>query len=253
MIRVQDIYDIINGKFPVNTAADGDKVGLIVGSQKNEITKVVLAVDPSYLVIDFAIENGAQLILTHHSIYLNGNNFITDEDEAAKKILKLANHNLNLISMHTNLDIGEGGLNDLLCEKLGISKDLNLCGGFLKGGKVENTTLRGFIDTVKSALNPDFVLAVGNENDLVSKVMVSSGAASSMTKEAKKAGSDLFFTGELKHDDANFARENGMCALAVGHFATEVICTEIYYDLLQEKFNGLEILIAPEVPSVTAF
>ena len=141
-------------------------------------------------------------------------------------------------------------LNDLICKKLGIKKDFESCGGLCKGGDIESTTLSGFIEKVKAAFDCDFVLAVGDDDAPVNRVGVVSGAGGSMIKSTFGGDIDLFFTGEIKHDDARLARENGMLAVSVGHFATESICKEIYFELLNNKFANAEVLLAPEVPSL---
>jgi len=252
MTTVNDVLNVIAEKFPYELAGAGDKIGLMVGNGAAKVTKIVLAMDPSDEVIEFAVKNNAELIITHHPIFFENVTHFNDSQETTKRALKFANNNINLISMHTNLDAGVGGLNDLICKKLGVSKDFEFCIGLCKGGNIESTTLRGFIEKVKTAFDCDFVLAVGYDDTPVNRVAVASGAGGSAISSVFGKDIDLFFTGEIKHDDARAARENGMMAVSVGHFATESICKEIYFDLLNNKFSGVEILLATEKPSLVS-
>ena len=253
MTKVRDVLAKIEERFPREIAASGDRVGLLVGDLDAPVTKVVIALDPSYGVIDFAISKGAELIIAHHPIFLPDDCFaFTDENNESKRMLALANNKLNFIAMHTNLDAGAGGINDMLLQKLVVFPEFNLSGGLLKGGKIEKCDFCTFIERVKTAFDVDFVLKVGDLAKEINTVAVSSGGASSMTTAAFAAGADLFFTGEIKHSDAIFARENNMCVLAVGHFATEIVCKEIFFELLDEQFEGVELILADEAPSAKA-
>lgn len=65
MERLEEVY-------PPDLAEDWDRVGLIVGRPSSQIDKVLVAVDPVEKVFAEAIEHGAQLIVTHHPLYLRG-------------------------------------------------------------------------------------------------------------------------------------------------------------------------------------
>jgi len=250
MTKVRDILAKIEERFPCEIASPGDHVGLLVGDLDASVTKVVIALDASYDVVEFAISQGAELIVAHHPIFLPDDCIsFTAENDESKRMLVLANNKLNFIAMHTNMDAGKGGINDMLLQKLGVSSDFDLHGGLLKGGKVEKRDFSTFIERVKTAFDVDFVLKVGDLAKEIISVAVSSGGASSMTKAAFEAGVDLFFTGEIKHSDAIFARENSMCVLAVGHFATEIVCKDIYLELLKGQFDDIELILADESPS----
>ena len=48
---------------------------------------------------------------------------ITDCDAGHRRLLKLAAKDIAVISMHTNLDIAEGGVNDVLIRLLGAEPE----------------------------------------------------------------------------------------------------------------------------------
>ena len=70
-------------------------------------------------VIDEAIAEGCNLVISHHPLMLKrGINKIVPTDRVGAMICKALAHNMVLYSMHTNIDSGEGGGNDVFAEKL---------------------------------------------------------------------------------------------------------------------------------------
>lgn len=97
---------------------DFDKVGLFVGEMSNNIKKAVTATDATMEVIDFAIENQADLILCHHPFTFDPMERVTSEDLLQRKVIKLIKNNIAVYSMHTNLDSAPGGLCDIFADLL---------------------------------------------------------------------------------------------------------------------------------------
>jgi len=63
-----DILNCLEEWCPKSTAASYDNVGLLVGDQNQEITKILVALDCTSRVIEEAKNLGANLIVTHHPI-----------------------------------------------------------------------------------------------------------------------------------------------------------------------------------------
>ena len=68
MVRVCDIYDVIHGAAPFDTALSFDNSGLLIGDGNQEVTRVLLALDITPEVLTLAKEKGIQTILTHHPV-----------------------------------------------------------------------------------------------------------------------------------------------------------------------------------------
>jgi len=110
-MTVQNIFDFLNNKFPVDTACGFDNVGTLVGDRNKTITKAIVALDCTLPVIKEAVKNGCELIITHHPIIFNGLKSVLDDT----LVFEIIKNGLSVISMHTNLDQGENGVNDALC------------------------------------------------------------------------------------------------------------------------------------------
>jgi len=118
-IRVGDIIRKLEKKFPKHNAESWDNVGLLVGSNRDEVRKVQISLDATEDVIDRAIENNIDMIITHHPMIFSPLKVITDGSLVGRKVLKLIKNNIALYSTHTNLDASSEGLNDYISEILG--------------------------------------------------------------------------------------------------------------------------------------
>jgi dinuclear metal center YbgI/SA1388 family protein len=124
--RLSDIVGIINKKYPFTLAENWDNVGLQLGDASSEITRIMVALDPLPQVIASALAHQCQLLVTHHPLLFTPLRQITASTSTGKSLLQAAQGGLALLAMHTNYDIAEDGLNDLLAKHIGLEKTLPL-------------------------------------------------------------------------------------------------------------------------------
>ena len=117
----QEFLNFMQRYAPKEFAESYDNVGLLVDSSKDEIKKVLFALDAGLDVIDKAKELDAQLVFTHHPIMFGkGINQLGFGSRDEKIIRALIQNDIALYSAHTNLDSCKNGINDSLCTILGI-------------------------------------------------------------------------------------------------------------------------------------
>jgi dinuclear metal center YbgI/SA1388 family protein len=119
-LKISDIVGIINKKYPFVLAEEWDNVGLQVGDPTAELSRIMVALDPLPTVIDEAITQNCQLLVTHHPLIFSPLRQITASTNTGSSILKAVRGGLALLAMHTNYDIAHGGLNDLLATRIGL-------------------------------------------------------------------------------------------------------------------------------------
>ncbi len=105
---------------PKALALEGDKIGLHVGTLQKPVKKVMVALDVLESVVDEAIREGADLIVAHHAVIFRPLKHLRTDLPAGRLYEKLIKHDIAVYTMHTNLDVAEGGLNDWLAEALGL-------------------------------------------------------------------------------------------------------------------------------------
>ena len=119
-VQVSTIIKEMNIWAPLSWAEDWDNVGLQVGRSDKNVKKALLALTPGADVIAKAIEDNYDCIITHHPLIFKALKQITDQSVDGRKVLALAQHDVALMSFHTNLDIAFGGVNDVLAEAIGL-------------------------------------------------------------------------------------------------------------------------------------
>ena len=119
--KTADIVGIINKIAPMTLAEAWDNPGLQIGDPAAEVTRVMVALDPTPDVIDSALKASCQLLVTHHPLIFKPLKSISTATPHGSLIHKAIRGGLSIVSMHTNYDIASGGLNDLLAGKIGLS------------------------------------------------------------------------------------------------------------------------------------
>ena len=152
-MKILDILNYLSCLAPIETALDFDNVGLLVGDKGAEVNCCVIALDCTQKTIDTAIQNGAQLIVTHHPVIFNPLKKVIKGDI----VYRLIENGISVISMHTNLDIAEKGVNQELLNVLELENPtfVNCEDGFVFPIAELKSTLSadGFAKYVKEKLN----------------------------------------------------------------------------------------------------
>ena len=252
-ICVSDIYNELINYAPLEYALDFDNPGHLVGDLHQPVERVLIALDATSAVIDEAVKNDAQLIISHHPLIFNKLGSVVCDDTVGNRVIRLIKSNISLICMHTNLDAAEGGVNDVLAEKIGLGNlsvldVLGTCGNREYGiGRVgelsqaESTT--AFLKRVKSALNAPGLRYTASGKK-IKKVAVGGGSCGSYLEKVCSLGCDAFVTADVKHDVFLAARERGITLVDAGHFSTEnPVCSAIE-KRLNERFPALDVRVA---------
>lgn len=120
-MKVSELVSYLNTLAPYSYQESYDNSGLLVGHPDAEITGVVVALDCMESVLDEAITHGANVVVTHHPIIFRGLKRITGANYIERVVQKAIKHDLNLISIHTNLDNVSHGVNKIICDRLNLS------------------------------------------------------------------------------------------------------------------------------------
>lgn len=233
---VQDILQMLQQKAPLELAEEWDNVGLLVGNSEREVKTVVVALDVTDAVINRAIEEHAELILTHHPVIFEPLKTVT----ADRVVYRLANAGLSVISMHTNADKTEGGVNDCLSEKLGLS-DIEIApDGMSRIGKLPaSMTAEVFASYLSQCL--DTAVRVKAGTDMIRTVaLCGGGGADFVLPLLDKA--DAALTGEAKHNQW-LSVPSTKTLVDGGHYATEVAITDRFCEWLHEAFPTLNVVL----------
>ncbi len=228
-----DVIDVLEAAYPPDRAESWDAVGLVCGDPAQPVSRVLFAVDPVATVAEEALDWGADLIVTHHPLYLRGITSVAATTPKGRLIHALIKRDVALYTAHTNADVANPGVSDALARAVGLAGDLvplrpladdPSCGLGRVGDLPEETTLGEFAERAAAGLprTPRGIRVAGEESRRVSRVAVSGGAGDSLLATARAAGVDVFLTADLRHHPASeFTEEGGPALIDAAHWATE--------------------------------
>ena len=84
---------------------DWDNSGLQTGRPDRPVRRVLIALDATSEVVDMAVREKADLILTHHPLIFKGVKRVTEDDFVGRRILTMAENRIACFAMHTNFDV----------------------------------------------------------------------------------------------------------------------------------------------------
>lgn len=237
MPELSEVIAALDALWPPGRAEQWDAVGTVcgdVGSPDAQVSRVLFAVDPVQEIADEAVELGAQLLVTHHPLYLRGTTTVAADTFKGRVVHTLIRHGIALHVAHTNADTADPGVSDALAGAL----DLRVTGPLVPDpadgegrrglGRVcelpREMRLSELAEWAAKRLpvTAQGVRAAGDPDRTVRTLAVCGGSGDGLFAEVRAAGVDAYLTSDLRHHPASEAREHSPLALLdAAHFATE--------------------------------
>lgn len=232
---------------PLRLAADWDAVGLLVGSRRESIARVMTCLTLTPAVAREAVEHGVDLVVTHHPLPFRPVPRITDESSTGRALLDLVGARIAVWSGHTAWDSAAGGVNDQLAALLHLEHvtpivpdEVSPLAGVGRVGAAAGTTVAELARRAGIALGVTAVQVAGVASGPAGRVGIVCGSGADLVAEVAKAGCQTFVTGELKLHEALSATALGMAVIALGHHASERFSMDTLGRRLAEALPGLE-------------
>lgn len=119
-MRLADVIARVEAWYPPAHAEDWDAVGLVCGDPDADVRRILLAVDPVLSVADEAVAADADLVITHHPLYLRGTSSVAATTPKGRVVHRLLTHGCGLYTAHTNADSPAGGVSESMGLALGL-------------------------------------------------------------------------------------------------------------------------------------
>ena len=246
MPTVREIEQALFQLAPKEGAMDWDNVGQLLGDPAAEVSSVLVALDITEAVVDEAMAQGCQLIVSHHPVmnckWLPVQTVRRDTPQG-HLLLKILKNDLSAICMHTNLDVAPGGVNDALAAALGL-EDPGPLGdpeGLCRMGTLTSPMpLQDFAKHVCRCLKANGVRYAGDSGP-VQKIAVGGGACGDYESYAIAAGCDVFVTSDLSYHQFLDAAGKGIRLIDAGHFPTEDPVCAVLAAYLRKTFPELTV------------
>ena len=117
---LREVVTLLNNRYDPRTADSWDRVGLVCGDPDERVEQVMFAVDPVAAVVDEAIADGVQLLVTHHPLFLSGVHGFPADDAKGRIVHRLVRAGIGLLAAHTNADNASPGVSDAIAAALGL-------------------------------------------------------------------------------------------------------------------------------------
>ncbi|MBR6221003.1 MAG: Nif3-like dinuclear metal center hexameric protein [Clostridia bacterium] len=235
---VGQMLAVVDGIAPFETAEPWDNVGLLAGDPSAPVDTVLCALDLRMEVLEEAVRNGAQLIVTHHPILFRGRKNLCETDAEGRLLCALVRSGIAMIAAHTNYDNASPGVNDALAKALALN-DVEALDSGMRVGSIKETDFGMFCDFASGVLGGP-VRVYGDRNRRVRRVAVLGGAGEDYVSIARQGGADVYLTGEMAYHKALAAADEGVCVVEAGHAATEYPAISQLSDALQNAANALQ-------------
>ena len=240
MTTVKDIFNHLNNLADVKLAEKWDNVGLMLGSNNNEVSRVLVCLDVTTSVVEEAIANNVNLIVSHHPLIFKPlKNIDYTTDFKSRIIRNLIKNDISVISFHTNLDSATLGLNDYLAKILKLNEiqvlfehSLDNTAGLGRIGKLTNSLkLNDFITYIKNCFSLETVSAVIGDEKEISTIALLGGSGADFIYTLPEV--DVYLTGDVGYHAALDAIEMKKNIIDVGHF-TENLVKDLLLDYISE-------------------
>lgn len=224
-MTVHELYRALDEKIPAALRCEWDNDGLMCEPDpEREVKKVLFTLDVTDDAIGYAIEEQADVIISHHPLIFRPLRALNSGDLTGNKLLRLVKAGIAVFSFHTRLDRVEGGVNDLLAEVLGLT-ELEVFGDqetpdIGRIGKIDETSVHEFADRARAVLGTP-AMQVVDLGKKVRRVAVVGGDGKDFIPSAIAAGADLYLTGTLSYNSMIDGADMGLQLIEAGHFYTE--------------------------------
>lgn len=251
-MKLDNVINIIEKIAPQDCGEDWDNSGIQINVGNDEIEKIIFALEINDDVIDEAIENSADLIVTHHPLLFNRPEKIDVRQIIGRYVVKLIKAGISVYSAHITFDNAPFGNNFYMASllKLDEIEEITDFTG-VKGTLPMEMSFTEAVEHVRKSLRlPEhYIKAVGKESMRIDKVALCTGAGGNLLYSNDIDDCQLIVTGDVKFNVAQEANAMGMALIDAGHYGTEKIFSENFMEQFREFLedndeDDVELIIA---------
>lgn len=253
-MKCKEVISCLEKIAPKCLAEKWDNVGLLAGREDKEVSKIMLALDPTREVVEEAINWGADMLITHHPLIFSGMKSVTTSDFIGKRVFQLICQDICYYAMHTNFDAAQmaeavaGTLELKKSQILDITyQDEDIQKGIGQIGELPVTmSLKDCAVYVKEKCNVSSVKVFGNPDAQVSIAALVPGSGKDYIDLALKKNAHVFITGDIGHHNGLDAVERGISVIDAGHYGLEKLFAGYMEKCLREELPEIQIKRAEE-------
>ncbi len=239
MLKFNEFFNVLEDLAPLRLSElsikDGgyDNSGVIAKSS-DEVNRVLFSLDLSSVSVEKAIELNCDTIVTHHpAIYYPIKRLEFDGENSA--LIKAIKNGISVISMHLNLDVADGGIDESLAlglggEVLSVLEFVDKQHGYGRECVID-LELHAFAEKIKRVLETDKVLVYGQGKCYKMASFCGGGSSHALNVITEKTtDADLIITSDLAHHEIKEIVESGKKLIIIPHYASEQYGFKKFYE-----------------------
>jgi len=251
-MNISVFYEKLVEIFHPEIQEDWDNSGKQLFFGDDELTGIMTSLDFSPSVLDQAVTNSANLIVTHHPFFFETVKSIDYSESLQSAFLSAAAKRISIVSFHTCAD--RLYLKDLAESAFGkicmVSDD-----EYFAFSDFNGMTLAELIEFIKNNLGIERLSYCGMESMQLKRVAFLNGSGGSeaekILKKSEINGINCVITGDVTFHKAHYAEANGFAIIDATHFATEKMITDLMKRdirdcLTNNALSGVKVVSAVE-------
>lgn len=240
-MKIYELISKIEKRYPADIQEKWDNSSLQIGSENDVITGIVVGLDVTFELIENAIKNNSNLIITHHPLLFDEITNITD-DITSKKIKTLIKNEINVYSLHTNYD--KVDMHRKCASYLGLENTELMSNDIGIIGEVKNDiSIYDLSNLIKDKFCiKDIMLYSSNKKNTIKKIAVVPGSGKDYLDESILRKADVLITGDVSYHVALRAVEENIIILDVTHDGLEKIFVKEFSNFLRDIVNDINII-----------
>ena len=120
-MKIKDVISHLEVLAPRFYVEDFDNTGLLTGEKTTDLTGILVTLDCLENVVDEAIENNCNLIVSFHPIIFSGLKHLQPNDYVRKAVVKAIKNDIAIYATHTALDLAKGGVSYRMAQEMGLN------------------------------------------------------------------------------------------------------------------------------------
>ncbi len=253
-MRCSDVMKLLETLSPLSYAEGWDNVGLLLGRKDKTVHKVMLALDATDDVVQQAVLQGVDMLITHHPLLFSAVKRITEDDFIGRRLIKLIKNDICYYAMHTNFDVM--GMADAAadimklhsCEVLEVTYEDEVAKeGIGRIGRLPHEmSVKECAEYCKDAFGISSVRIFGEADAMVETVAIVPGSGDDYIKNALMKEAEIFITGDMGHHDGLDAMEQGLNVIDAGHYGIEKLFVPYMAEVFESQMPELIVIKASE-------
>ncbi|MBQ9192937.1 MAG: Nif3-like dinuclear metal center hexameric protein [Bacteroidales bacterium] len=237
-MRVRDIISAIEQFAPLSIQEGWDNSGLAVGSPGDEVHGVLVGFDCTAELIDEAVAEGCDMVVTHHPLIFHGIKRLCPGDPVSDAVIRAVRAGVAVYAAHTTADKVLAGVSGAMARRLGL-QDIAILedeGGYGLGA----------VGTLPKPMTGEEAAVYVKEKfglkglrasrpvERIERVAMCGGSGGSEIDAARAAGAQLYISADISYH--HFFTPEGFMLMDIGHFESEVEIVDILSAVIREKF-----------------